>query len=485
MNKDSDNMATEAMKNLGMMEQQANSNLGITYEYNEENRRKLWDSKKGKEDYKDKVFGDKETYVDPISGKVLHRSKKAAQNKYHMKNSEGENTSTKWAAHSAETDHINALKDVHDVAKHNPFLSDSDFKEIMNSDENYRILSKKDNTSKGEQSDWKVITDKNNGMSSEARVQMAKEKVGSDIALQGKFAVRTVENIGKEFATGAKDTLVKLAIPLTAEAVRKLCKVANGEESLGDAAKEMGKVVVDVAVAGGTNKLVLDVVNSQLRNSKNAVFSKLANSNQVAQIVTVAMIVKESAVKYINGEIDGKEFIEEVGVKGATMVAGMIGGSIGGEIGAILGGIAGTVALPGVGTAAGVVAGKVIGEILATIITTVACSAIVSVYNTSKHLNDYKLKESQIRKLETEALKEMENQRDKFKSIVEREHKYWDEEIQNGFNMILSSACEQTFNLQGVTDGLDKILALFGKSVAFKNLDEYEAQLDMPLKLSF
>lgn len=485
MNKDSDNMATEAMKNLGMMEQQANSNLGITYEYNEENRRKLWDSKKGKEDYKDKVFGDKETYVDPISGKVLHRSKKAAQNKYHMKNSEGENTSTKWAAHSAETDHINALKDVHDVAKHNPFLSDSDFKEIMNSDENYRILSKKDNTSKGEQSDWKVITDKNNGMSSEARVQMAKEKVGSDIALQGKFAVRTVENIGKEFATGAKDTLVKLAIPLTAEAVRKLCKVANGEESLGDAAKEMGKVVVDVAVAGGTNKLVLDVVNSQLRNSKNAVFSKLANSNQVAQIVTVAMIVKESAVKYINGEIDGKEFIEEVGVKGATMVAGMIGGSIGGEIGAILGGIAGTVALPGVGTAAGVVAGKVIGEILATIITTVACSAIVSVYNTSKHLNDYKLKESQIRKLETEALKEMENQRDKFKIIVEREHKYWDEEIQNGFNMILSSACEQTFNLQGVTDGLDKILALFGKSVAFKNLDEYEAQLDMPLKLSF
>lgn len=485
MSKDSANMATDAIKNLSMMEQQANNNLGITQEYNKENRDKLWDSQKGKADYKDKVFGDKETYVDPISGKVLHKSQKAAQNKYHMKNSKGENTSTKWAEHSAETDHINALKDVHDVAKHNPFLSDSDFKEIMNSDENYRILSKKDNTSKGEQSDWKVITDKNNGMSSEARVQMAKEKVGSDIALQGKFAVRTVENIGKEFATGAKDTLVKSAIPLTAEAVRKLCKVANGEESLGDAAKEMGKVVVDVAVAGGTNKLVLDVVNSQLRNSKNAVFSKLANSNQVAQIVTVAMIVKESAVKYINGEIDGKEFIEEVGVKGATMVAGMIGGSIGGEIGAILGGIAGTVALPGVGTAAGVVAGKVIGEILGTIITIVACSAIVSVYNTSKHLNDYKLKESQIRKLETEALKEMENQRDKFKSIVEREHKYWDEEIQNGFNMILSSACEQTFNLQGVTDGLDKILALFGKSVAFKNLDEYEAQLDMPLKLSF
>lgn len=485
MNEDSAKMAAEAAKNLSMMEQQANSSLGITQEYNKENKDKLWDSQKGKTDYKYKMFGDKETYADPISGKVLHKSQKAAQNKYHMKNSEGENISTKWAEHSAETDHINALKDVHDAAKRNPFLSDSDFKEIMNSDGNYRILSKKDNTSKGEQNDWQIITDKDNGMSSEARVQMAKEKIRSDIELQGKFSVRTTKNIGKEFTTGAKDTLVKSVIPLTAEAVRKLCKVASGEESLGDAAKEMGKAVVDIAVAGGTNKLLLDVVNSQLRNSKNAVFSKFANSNEVAQIVTVAIIVKESAVKYINGEIDGNEFIEEVGVKGATMAAGMIGGSVGGEIGAILGGIAGTAALPGVGTAAGVVAGKVIGEILGTIITTVACSAIVSVYNTSKHLNDYKLKESQINRLETEALNEIQNQRDKFRSIVEREHKYWDEEIRDGFDMILSSACEQTFNLQGVTDGLDKILALFGKSTAFKNLDEYEAQLDMLLKLNF
>lgn len=485
MNKDSLNMATEAMKNLSLMEQQANSTLGITQEYNQKNRAKLWDSQKRKAEFKDKAFGDRATYEDPISGKLLHKSHKAAQNKYHRKNSKGENISTKWAEYAGEADHINALKDVHDVVKHNPFLSNSDFEEIMNSDENLRLLSKKDNASKGEQSDWNIITNRNKEMSSEARVKMAKDKVRSDISLHGKFTARTAKNIGKEFTAGAKDTLVKSAIPLTAEAVRKLCKVASGEETLGDATKEMGKVVVDVAVAGGTNKLLLDVVNSQLRNSNNKVFTKLANSNGVAHIISVAVIVQESAVKYINGDIDGKEFIEEVGLKGATMVAGMIGGSIGGEIGAILGGIAGTVALPGVGTAAGVVAGKVIGEILGTIITTVACSAIISVYNISKHLNDYKLKESQIRRLETEALKEMENQRDQFRSIVEREYKYWDEEIQEGFNMIFSSACEQTFNLQGVTAGLDRILALFGKSVAFKNLDEYEAQLDMPLKLNF
>lgn len=479
MKKNRDIPVIETLTNLSLTQQEANDNLGITQEYNEKNRNRLWDSKQRKDEYKEDVFGNRETYVDPFSGKVLHKSQKAAQNKYHMKNAEGKNISKKWAKYSAEVDHINSLKDAHDLVKHNPFLSDTDFKEMMNSDENFRILSKRSNTSKGEQSDWKIIKDRNNEMSTEARLKMAKEKITSDISLHSKFTARTVKNMGKEFADGAKDSLLQSAIPLTAEAVNKLCKVASGEQTFIEAAKDMGKVVVDVSVIGGTNKLLKDVANAQLSKTN------LVNRNQVSQIVTVALIVKDSAVRYINGEIDGNEFIEEVGVKGASMVAGMIGGSIGSDIGAFLGGIAGSVALPGVGTAAGVVAGKVIGEVLGTIITTVACSAIISVYHVSKHLNDYKIKESQIRRLELEALKEMKNQRDKFRRIVEREYQYWDNEIENGFNMILSSACEKTFNLQGITNGLDKILALFRKSVAFKNIDEYTAQLDQPLKLKF
>lgn len=452
-----DNNVMDLIKSSSTPEQQENSNLGITKEYSKENRQRLWDSQKGKADYKNNIFADKETYLDPISGKVLHKSQNAAQNKYHMKNSNGENISTKWAEHSAETDHINSLKDVHDIVKHNPFLSDSDFKEIMNSDENYRILSKKQNTSKGEQSDWKIITDKSNDLPSESRVYMAKEKVKSDIALSSRFTVRTVENAGKEFAIGAKDTLVKSAIPLTAEAVRKLCKVANGEESLEDATREMGKVVIDVSVAGGTNKLLLDVANTQLSNSKNAVFSKLANTNVAAQIITVAAVVKDSAVKYINGEINEEEFINEVGVKGATMVAGMIGG----EIGAILGGIVGIVALPGV---------------VGTIITTVACSAIVSVYNTSKQLNEYKLKENQIKRIELEALKEMENQRNILKTLIKEKYEKWDETCTLGFEAIFVS----TFNndIDGISSGINQILSIIGETVMFSSREEFNTFFD-------
>ena len=448
-------------------------NLGITQEYNRENRAELWDSARAKEEYKQSAFNDKQTMIDPISGKTLHKDHAAARRKYHMQNAEGEKISAKWAEHAAETDHINAIKDVHDAVRSNPFLSDSDLKEIVNSKENLRILSKRDNAAKGAQSDWQIITDKENGMSVQARAQMAKEKVRADAALTGKISTRTVQNMGSEFAAGASDTLVNSVIPLTSEAVRKLCEVANGEKSLKEAAGEMGKITFNTAAVGGANRLISDAVNAQLRNSGNAALSGLANSSGAAQIVAVAMIVQESAMQYLNGELSGEQFVEQVGQKGVSMVAGMIGG------------VAGTLALPGLGTAAGVAVGKVIGEVLGTIITTVACSTIVSVYSTVKHLDDHKLKERQIECLSKEALREMKSQREHFQQIVEQEGQKWDQEITAGFRMILESACAQNFDLQGLTQGLDRVLTQCGKRVRFKTLDEYEAQLDMPLKLSF
>ena len=471
----------EAVQLHRTVEASANNGLGITQDYNKENRDRLWDSTERKADYKEKVFGDKQTYKDPVSGKTLHKSQKAAQKKYHMKNKDGENISSKWAEHVAETDHINSIKSVHDVAKHNPFLTDDDFKEIINSDENYRILSKSDNASKGEKSDRKFLKDKKGEISTEGKIQIAKEKLSSDVALNAKFAAKTIQNAGHEFVSGVSDTLVNSTIPLTTEAVRKMIKVAQGEESLGDAAKDMGKITINVAVAGGKNRLLMDVVTHELSNSKSTVLKNFVNSSEFAQIIAVAAIVQESAIRYLNGEIDGKEFVDEVGEKGTVLVVGIIGGQVGREMGGIIGSIIGTSMLPVIGTGVGMI----VGEILGTIITTIACSAITMIFHTRKHLNDYKLKESQIKRLESDALKEMKNQRLKFREIVEREYKVWDETIQKGFDQILRCACEETYNLQGVTEGLDSILSVFGKEVAFKNLHDYEKQLDMPLKLRF
>ena len=68
---------------------------------------------------------------------------------------------------------------------------------------------------------------------------------------------------------------------------------------------------------------------------------------------------------------------------------------------------------------------------------------------------------------------------------MEHEYKVWDENIQSGFDQMIRCACEGTYDLQGVTDGLNKVLSVFGKKARFNSLEEYEKQLDMPLKLSF
>ncbi len=473
----------EASVNASIVEREANKNLGITQEYNKENRDKLWDSTKGKREYKDKVFGEKNTFEDPISGKTLHKSEKAAQQKYHMKNQEGEKVSAKWAGHSAETDHVVALKDAHNTAKYNPFLSDDDFKEIMNTDENYRLLSKAMNASKGDKSDIDVLMDKSSDLSVQGKLEVVKGKAKAEAALQTRFAARTAKNMASEFVSGAADTLVAAAIPLTTEAVRKMVEVAKGEKTIGDATKEMGKVVVETAVAGGTNKLLVHAMTKQFLNSNNPMLQNLAGCGGVSQIIATAVIVKESAMRYINGEIDGQEFVEEVGEKGAHMMAGMIGGAVGKEIGFWIGAAMGSAILPGAGTVVGAVAGEVIGNVLGTIITTIACSAILSAYRISKTVDDYKIKERQMRRLEAEAVREMENQRNIFKAIVEKANEEWDSQVMEGFDELLGYACESTFDIDGVTEGLDNVMAVFGKSVRFKTIGEYESQLSQSLKI--
>ena len=459
--------------------------LGITKEYTKENRDKLWDSTARKTEYKDQVFDGKKTFEDPITGSTLHRSQNAAQNKYHMKNADGENISTAWAKHAPETDHIVSLKEAHDMAKHNPFLSDRDFKEVMNQDANYRVTSKSFNTAKGSKSDWEIVTSRSESVSNSGKVQISKERVCAEIAVHSSFAVKTAENMGSEFVQGAAETLSHSAVQLTAEAVRKMVEVAHGEKSLSEATEEMAKVTVNTAVMGGTKRLVTDIVSNQLSTSKSQLLRNISGSKEINQIIAVVAVVQDSATKYLNGEITGQEFIDEIGEKGTNMVVGMIGGQIGQEIGMYIGGVLGTVLMPGVGTTAGMVAGRVIGEIIGTIITTVACSTISAVYRASKRADEYKKIEKQIAELEAAALEEMAFQRTRFREIVEAEYRHWDNELQAGFDEILANACEESFNVNGVTEGLDKVLGVFGKSVMFKDIHEYEDQLDQPLKLSF
>jgi hypothetical protein len=272
----------------------ANEDLGVTQEYNRQNRSKLWDSKEAKSAYKEKVFNGKRTYRDPVTGKELHIAEKAARNKFHMKTADGKNNSTAWAAHSAEADHIVSLKELHGRVKSNAFLTDRDLKEIANQDANFRATSKHFNAQKQEKSDLVMALDRDSELNKEGKIALVKGKIGAEVHVSADIALHTAKNMGTEFAAGATEALTGALIPLTVEAVSQMCKVASGEKSLGEAAGDMAKYTVGTAVVGGARRLIVDQANFMMANSGNPLFQKIASSGQIGQITAVALIVADS-----------------------------------------------------------------------------------------------------------------------------------------------------------------------------------------------
>lgn len=410
--------------------QTANTELGITQQYTG-NRSKHWDSTEGKQQYRDKVFGDKQTIVDENTGQVLHKSHNAAKRKYHQKDKDGNIVSTKWAEHAAEVDHKISLESLHDASKHNAFLTDDDLKEIANSEVNYRIISKKENASKGSDNTADFAT---------------------HASLQVKFAGRTVKNMSKEFVDGAAEGAKGAVFYIIVDGVEK---VLIENKSVGETLKESGAAVLSAATVTGTEKLLIDIATQTFQNSGNEILKSIVAQNAVGQMLVMSVAVGRALVKYLDGEIDEKRLVEEIALNGAMIVMSTA--------------INMAVPIPLLGPA----------------ISMIAVQVATSIYETRKHMDDYLIKERKIKQIANEGLKVMAERRATFKEIVDGQFREWDSAVTEGLTQLVSSSWGDSYSLHGMVAGLDKILALCDESAAFHTVEEYEAQLDQTLNLCF
>ena len=124
------------------------------------------------------------------------------------------------------------------------------------------------------------------------------------VSITANTTVRTVNNMGNEFKSGAVNSLELSAIPLMVEGVHNLYLVANGEKKFEEAAKDMGKLTTNIALTGGGRQVITTGLDNTLKNKSSELLKKIGNSNQVTQIITIALILKDSVIKYVNGEID-------------------------------------------------------------------------------------------------------------------------------------------------------------------------------------
>lgn len=83
---------------------------------------------------------------------------------------------------------------------------------------------------------------------------------------------------------------------------------------------------------------------------------------------------------------------------------------------------------------------------------------------------------SEVSRIATQALYVMEQERTILKEMISEEYAYWDEQFNTGFEEIFNSAVLNDSN--GIANGIDRILNVFGENVRFKNNEEFDAFFD-------
>lgn len=410
--------------------------------------------------FKEAYFGDKKIKQDYYTGKIIHSNFESAKSKY------GKDAYTN---HSADVDHIIPAKSVYDELKKNPFLSNKDIKEIANNKKNYRITTSKYNRQKRDKSNLDVVFDGSIDLDVNGKIKVATDYVKANGSIKLNTGIKSTKNIAEQFSDGAQDKLQSSSFNLVSKGANDLVLVACGEKDFEEAAKEMLLYSSKEAVIGGvksvykysagnmksriiskSNSHVLEAASKTLKGV-NDLLKKLTESNEILMLIEAGKIVAGSFIKYINGEIDGKEFFEEIGQRGVELIASTAGALIGQAI----------IPIP--------VVGAVIGSMIASF-------ASGEIFKYAKTLSDHEKNAEDVERLAATALLEMKKQRQILKDIIRDELKIFDESVNKGFDQIYSAMISDS--MEEFAEGLDTILSVVNEEVEFKTQQEFNEFFD-------
>ncbi|MEK5166623.1 hypothetical protein NYE69_30400 [Paenibacillus sp. FSL R5-0527] len=411
--------------------------LGVTKEY----KRQLYVDSAKMNRFKQSQFNGKKTLKDHYTGNTLHIDSGAAKNKHGLK---------AYTRHTADTDHIVPVETLHSQLKNNPYLSDNDVKAIANMKQNLRVTSGKYNRSKSAKSNIEVALNGKSDINLMGRTKVVADDIKARTVTGALTSALTVKNVNTLFAEGIKGSLEASAIPLAIMGVQNLVLVAKGEKKLEDAIKDVGKGTALSAATGGFIN-VASTGLSALSNSSAKWLQTIGRSNVAAQTVAVSILVKDSLVSYIHGEIDGRQFMEQIGEKGVSMVAGVQGAIIGQML----------IPVPYVGAFVG-----------SMVVSAVCVEVYKYAIKLKKAYKPLKNLEAKIEALAISALDEMEVQRNHLKDCIGQEYDRWEDEFNSAFDAMISAALNDDVN--EVTNSFDQILSIFGENVAFKSFEEFE-----------
>ena len=121
----------------------------------------------------------------------------------------------------------------------------------------------------------------------------------------------------------------------------------------------------------------------------------------------------------------------------------------------------------------GLLIGGPAGAIVTSIVVTQITNAIAE-YQQMKRIAA--AREAEVNNVLRDAMSEIAYQRTALREYFETEKKWWDDSIDRGFALILSSALEQDSN--GITEGLNTVLSRFDQQVLFPTTESFVQALD-------
>ena len=289
--------------------------------------------------------------------------------------------------------------------------------------------------------------------------------------LPPKFAAEVEKNL--RHATNLlkeknKDAIEDETVKLVNSGVEAVIGVAKNEKTFEEASRELaaqGKTAVKNIVLENAKEVALEeskrVGMEILKKNGLQILKSGGAANPALNAIILGDMIKNSALKFIDGKISEEEFIKEISKKGAILAIETIGA------------FAGSFALPI----------PVVGALVGSTVTSIACNAVISVmdaaesqikslYNASK-IQAAADRRARIAKIKSEALAEMQRQREIMQECFAEENLQWNKNVQAGFELISAGTFEN--NVDTIARGLNKILENFNSQVAFSSRSDFRA----------
>lgn len=230
---------------------------------------------------------------------------------------------------------------------------------------------------------------------------------------------------------------------------KNMVAIIRGEKDLKDATIDLSK---DITKGAGTSYGIAasgTALKSVMQTSNISMVKTLSKTNMPALIATTTVQVGSSLKKYIKGDINELELMEELGEKGTGMMAASMGAAVG------------TAIFPGVGTVVGAMVGYMTSSQI--------YQSTMNVLAEEKLSNQ---KREFIKKISEEALKTMQREQEELKEIYGKYYKARENYLNNCLSLLDEAVANNNIDL--FTASLNKIAISFGETLEFKNFQEFD-----------